>query len=842
MYSQECDLSFSLGNDTVLDCNSNLTLTAPPDYTYLWNTGATTQSIDVNQAGIYSCTIGGQMGQSVVVNGDFSDGNVSFQSDYGIGSGGNFGLLSNEGEYTVIANPSDAHNNFMGCFDHTVGNATGQMLVVNGASFPDLRVWFQQVEIEPNTDYVFSIWAMSVIFEWPAQLNLMINGEQIGETFFLPGITCNWLNHTATWNSGTNTSVQIAIVNQSTSSDGNDFAIDDIAFTPICQYTDEIEITAPSTPVLTLSNDTTICGGESITLTANSNIEGSTFLWQPGALEGPSITINPAIATEYTAIATSPQNCNSEEQSILISITDPGDYELNIPDTYATCSGNPILLDFETTGSGTYSWQPTVGLDDPLIGNPTATVVTETEYTVTYTNICGIAQTATTTVTIGGGVIDLGTDLELCLGDDYTINLPAGPEYLWQDGIIGNQYTVTESGTYTVIAMIDGCPATGTIIIDFLDNPQLVEINDGVICAGQSYNVTLPGTPYTYLWSDGSTDSQRSFTQAGSYTVVATLSGCETTESFDLSVTPLPEFDLGPPRAICSGESVVLQLDLPGADVLWSNGKTTNQITVTTAGTYSATVTVNNCSFTDNVVVSVLPNPVISLSGPEVICAGETAVISASQGNYSYIWNDGSTQNTISINKSGEYSVMATDLGTGCMGNASIHVSMLPKPGVNLPPTLVLCKGQTKTIVAFPVNKSELVWEDGSTKTTFEVTGPGTYAVTATTECGSVTKSIEVIEKDCSQTLFIPNSFTPDGDGLNDVFKAVGQHIVSFKIRIYNRWGELVFITSDIETGWNGSFMNDSYFVESGLYPWIAEVEYEDGFTEVKRGNVRLIR
>jgi len=375
IFSQDCDLSFSLGNDTVLNCNENLTLSAPPGYTYNWSTGATTQDIQVSQAGTYSCTIGAVDG-NVIINGDFSAGNTGFQSDYGYGSGGAYGLLSNEGEYALAANASDTHNNFAWCYDHTVGNATGQMIVVNGAALPDLRVWYQQVTVTPYTDYQFSMWGASVISESPAQLNVLIDGVQIGTTFSLPGMTCNWVNHNATWNSADNTSVEIAIVNQSTSSAGNDFVIDDISFSTVCLYTDEIEVTLPTNPVLTVPNDTTICGGDDITLTAISSIEGSTFLWQPGGLEGSSITITPGSTAQYTAIATSPQNCNSQPQSVMVTVTDPGNYELEVPNTFSTCAGVPILLDFETTDVGTFSWQPATGLDDALIGNPTATVGT----------------------------------------------------------------------------------------------------------------------------------------------------------------------------------------------------------------------------------------------------------------------------------------------------------------------------------------------------------------------------------------------------------------------------------------------------------------------------------
>jgi len=363
-----------------------------------------------------------------------------------------------------------------------------------------------------------------------------------------------------------------------------------------------------------------------------------------------------------------------------------------------------------------------------------------------------------------------------------------------------------------------------------------------VICAGESYDVSLPGPPYQYEWNDGSTEAQRFFSEAGTYSVITSLNGCESTETFEVSITPLPEFDLGPAQAICSGEAVVLNIDLPGAAYLWSNGKTTKQITVSTAGTYSATATLNNCSFTDNVTVTVSQNPAIVLNGPDAMCDGETGQITASLGNFEYLWNNGSTQNSISINKSGRYSVVAVNPETGCSSKASIQIGSLPQPGVNLAETLEICKGKSKIITAIPINNSKLLWDDGSTLTTYEIAEAGSYAVTATTTCGSVTKSIVVTERDCSQTLNIPNSFTPDGDGLNDIFRAVGQRIKSFKISIFNSWGEIVFESEDIREGWNGSFRNNSYFVESGLYPWILQVEYEDGYIEVKRGNVNLIR
>src|SRR5690606_20299037 len=136
--------------------------------------------------------------------------------------------------YAIAANSNQTHNNFANCFNHTTGDNSGGMMVVNGSSVPNAVIWQQSIAVSPNTDYQFSTWAASVVASNPGILRFMINGEQIGNQLILPTQTCNWQQFFVTWNSGNNTNVEIAIINQNTSNDGNDFAIDDISFAPFC--------------------------------------------------------------------------------------------------------------------------------------------------------------------------------------------------------------------------------------------------------------------------------------------------------------------------------------------------------------------------------------------------------------------------------------------------------------------------------------------------------------------------------------------------------------------------------------------------------------------------------
>ena len=168
---------------------------------------------------------------NLIVNGDFNNGLNNFTSDYVEGTGGTFGTLSDEGQFTVATNGADTHVNFAACVDHTSG--TGNMLVVNGSGVMDQNIWCQTVTVEPEKDYMFSTWMTAVIAENPPVFQFSINGELIGEEFNVSEVTCNWQEFESTWSSPSAMQAEICIVNRNTELSGNDFAIDDISFEKI---------------------------------------------------------------------------------------------------------------------------------------------------------------------------------------------------------------------------------------------------------------------------------------------------------------------------------------------------------------------------------------------------------------------------------------------------------------------------------------------------------------------------------------------------------------------------------------------------------------------------------
>ena len=173
---------------------------------------------------------------NLVTNPDFEQGAVGFTSDYL----NDLNTIFNPGVYTIVTSPDIISSNFPECDDHTTGN--GNMMLISGASTPNQNIWCQSIPVTPFTDYSFSAWVGTIVpFNLP-ELQFYINGVPLGSPYTAPNDICTWTQFYETWNSGPSTVADICIVDQNLANLGNDFALDDIAFSPVCVETDEITV------------------------------------------------------------------------------------------------------------------------------------------------------------------------------------------------------------------------------------------------------------------------------------------------------------------------------------------------------------------------------------------------------------------------------------------------------------------------------------------------------------------------------------------------------------------------------------------------------------------------
>jgi len=212
---------------------------------------------------------------NLIKNGDFELGNVDFTSDYKYTDSD----LQPEGYYAVGINPQYYHSAFSTCKDHTTGY--GNMLIVNGNTVQNSKLWGQTITIEPNKIYAFYAYVTPVTPTNPPIIQFSINGTVLGTPFNSPGVTCTWSKFYAIWYSGSSTTAKISIVNQNIEPNGNDFAIDDIKYVEVCKATNAVTVTVNPLPTVTNTPLTqTICSGTSTTLvTLTSDVASTIFDW-----------------------------------------------------------------------------------------------------------------------------------------------------------------------------------------------------------------------------------------------------------------------------------------------------------------------------------------------------------------------------------------------------------------------------------------------------------------------------------------------------------------------------------------------------------------------------------
>ena len=441
-------------------------LTAYPatGVTYLWNTGATTQAIDVDISSNYSVTVQTAAGctasanisvaQELVVNGDFTAGNTGFTSDYTYHVASTNALVDDTGTngYGVGLDGQNYHPGFYGQ-DHT-HNTTGprNFMLVNGHG--TLVIWKETVNVLPNTTYYYSAWGMTLNGGSPvARLQFNVGGAQVGTIDTLSKGLNNWTRFYGNWTSGpTASSVNISITDLETSASSNDFGVDDISFGTLSTF-----VTLESAGG---SNNQTVC--------TNTPIVTITYNVGNGTSTGPTVTGLPAgVTSAYSG----------DQVDITGSPTVAGSYPYSI----TTTGCNPITV----TGNIT-AVAPTISLTS---GSSTPSVCANSTVTIAY-KIGGTATGATTTGLPAGVTATLS-------GTTYTISgtpTVAG-SYPFTITTTGGTCTqVTTSGTITVQTLtLTLSSATGTDAQTLCINTPIANIQ--YTAGGPVTGVTAAGLP-----------------------------------------------------------------------------------------------------------------------------------------------------------------------------------------------------------------------------------------------------------------------------------------------------------------------------------------------------------
>jgi gliding motility-associated-like protein len=313
----------------------------------------------------------------------------------------------------------------------------------------------------------------------------------------------------------------------------------------------------------------------------------------------------------------------------------------------------------------------------------------------------------------------------------------------------------------------------------------------------------------------------------------------------DISVTPENSWlDLGNDTVVCFGESIWVDASLGcQGHYLWNDGDTNALRQLDAPGIYSVTASLGCGPVSDQIRFDWQPFPDAALPSDTFLCPGGSVTLEAGEGFDQYVWNDGSGGKLLTIAQPGFYWIEVTD-AAGCTGRDTSFVSLLPEPMVDFGDDTELCNWDSALLD--PGNEgiyASYTWQDQSDNDYYWVKLPGKYWVDVVNPCGKATDTVIFTFKDCQTQLWVPNAFTPDNGGTNSLFMAQGLNIAAFRMYIYNRWGEMVFESSDLNMGWNGTFAGRP--CPSGVYVWIIRykgISESDQNDQVRKGNVVLIR
>jgi len=624
----------------------------------------------------------------------------------------------------------------------------------------------------------------------------------------------------------------------------------------------------------------TVCAGSPVTLNGSTSVNYNSLNWNfvngsgtPGTATGPGpVNVTYANPGTYTAIlnALSATGCTSTEtaQIIVNPIVTPTFTPL------ANVCQNTTAPTLPTTSNNgiTGSWSPAVS---------TATVGTTT-YTFTP-NAGQCANTTTLNLTVvQGTTVTFNPVAAFCEGTPA----PSFPSQTstsvvtgtWLPATISN----TSSGNYTFTPDAGQCAGPSTITITVNPVPTVTPSSNSPICAGDALNLsgnTIAGATYNWDGPNAFDSNQEdpsiavaAQNNSGNYTLnITNANGCSNSATIAVVVnTEIPPV-LTPAGPFCAELTTPITLTSNSAGATWSGNGITNpngEFTPSVAGVGTQTITCTSTQgcggeATMDIVVNAAPSSTFNadvLSG----CEPLTVNFTSTPGMTSSVWNlgTGGTQNGIGglqhVFPAGIYSISLTNELGGCSSTTTItdYINVYPNPQASFIPnhtqldisnTQVLFMNQS-------VNGSVYSWDfgDGTPGSSLEdpthsfPSLPGEYSVTltVTSQNGCVDQTTWTIVVAEDQIIYVPNTFTPDGDEHNNFFLPMisgGFDLLNYHLTVMNRWGEVLFESKDVNGGWDGTYHDK--LVQSGTYIWTIRIKdkYNDKYYMFD-GHITIIR
>jgi gliding motility-associated-like protein len=623
-------------------------------------------------------------------------------------------------------------------------------------------------------------------------------------------------------------------------------------FTPtagLCATTTTMTITVNPQIVPTFTQIAAICSGDPLAPLPTTSTNAITGTWSP--------TVNNTATTTYTFTPTVGLCATTTTMSIIVN----PQIVPAFTQIAAICSGDPLApLPTTSTNAITGTWSPTV--------NNTATT------TYTFTPTVGLCATTTTmTITVGPPVTPTFTQIAAICSGDILAPLPTTSTNAitgtWAPAVNNTATTV-----YTFTPTAGVCAFTNTLTITV--NPQIVPTFTQVvaICSGDPL-APLPPTStnaITGTWSPAVNNTATTV-----YTFIPTVGVCATTATMTITVNPPTLTTFTQVATICSGD-LLAALQTTSTNAI--TGTWSPAISNAATTTYTFTPTAGLCATTTTMTITV--NPIVSGSTNASICQGDSILIGgvfvSTAGSYtetltSSVGCDSILTTNLSINPITSSTLSFTiclgdsvfiesvyyysdtivpytyTSSTGCDSIVNYEVTTSPLPVFSIVGgSAFINLGQSVDLAVMPgVAGTTYFWDPPTGLSCLFCQNPTAtptesmwYFVTVTNANGCSLIDSTFIDVDPSSSIYVPNIFSPNKDGNNDIYLVQGKGIQVFDLSIYNRWGQKVFESDDIEKGWDGT--KEGTILNQGVFVYDLKVLFYTGKTFEQTGNITIVR
>jgi gliding motility-associated-like protein len=646
-----------------------------------------------------------------------------------------------------------------------------------------------------------------------------------------------------------------------------------------CNSTAQVTVTVKALPTVSAGANIAICPTQSTTLTASG---ASTYSWSPAstlsASTGASVIATPTAATTYTVTGTAADGCVNTA-SVTVSLNPKATVAL--AGRTSLCKGDSTLL--TASGASTYSWKPVTppaaSTGTTMMAKPVAT----TQYTVIGTSGAGCIDSAKLTIVVNElPVVTATPDTTLCAKIELQLQADGARDYEWLPATDLSCTSCSNplanpgaSTTYTVIGTdANGCSNKASVKVTILPLPNVSAGADQSSCRLNSVNLTATGA-VSYTWAPPAglscttcADPVASPAATTSYIVTGVgANGCVNNDTVVVNIYAQPPVNAGPDQTICAGSNAQLQAS-GAATYVWTPAANLSCATCAnpvatpehTASYQVSAVDLHGCRDSDIVTITVIEHRPVSIDTGGQFCIGGEKRIWADGGD-SYAWTPASSlscnncQNPVARpTETTTYSVIVRQ-GQCFSDTLQTTITVHQLPSIDAGPTQNIVLGSNVTLQT--KGSSDIVsyaWTpfDGlsCSNCAAPVASPSRntfYQVTVVSDHGCEASDTVSVNVRCDNAqIYMPNTFSPNADGHNDVFFPHGKGLsVVQRLRIYDRWGEVVFDRSNIQVndrnaGWDGTFRNQP--LKPDVFVWILNATCTNGEPLELKGDVSLVR